>query len=32
MGQASKDDPRVNPDVPGLKLEFHGVKVTKEMV
>ena len=30
MGEACKDALRVNPGVPGLKLEFHGVKVTSD--
>jgi len=28
MGESRKDALRVNPGVPGLKLEFHGTKVT----
>ncbi len=30
MGEACKDALRVNPGAPGLKLEFHGVKVTSD--
>ena len=28
MGEAGKDALRANPGVPGLRLEFHGVKVS----
>ncbi len=30
MGEGKKDALRVNPGAPGLKLEFHGVKVTSD--
>jgi len=30
MGESKKDALRVNPGAPGLKLEFHGVKVTSD--
>ena len=30
MGEARKDALRVNPGVPGLKLEFHGVEVSSD--
>jgi hypothetical protein len=31
MGEAHKEALRINPDVPGLRLEFHGVKVTSDI-
>jgi hypothetical protein len=30
MGERRKDALRVNPGAPGLKLEFHGTKVTSD--
>jgi hypothetical protein len=30
MGERRKDALRVNPDASGLKLEFHGTKVTSD--
>ena len=30
MGEARKEALRVHPGVPGLRLEFHGVKVTSD--
>ncbi len=30
MGERCKDALRLDPGVPGLKVEFHGIKVTSE--